>query len=150
VKVSDEILTDQRPRRRGSEIRVADLLNKGPSVVHPYTRSEGGHRLFLAGWRRSASARFENGMLSDYGRGWGYVQSQVFLAKMAELGRLQKTAPETLTPEVLSKRHWAYGAQVHAAVTVSRAGGHPHVIEEDEDRSAMTFSAPAQVSGVAI
>ena len=125
VKVSDEDLNWINPAPLSLRDKVAELLEKGPSVVI-LTRGGEGATGYLANGEEVQVPAVKAEIVDTVGAGDTFNAG--VLAKMSELGQLHKSALVTLAPEVLSEA-LAYGARV-AAVTVSRAGANPPWVEE--------------------
>ena len=125
VKVSDEDLNWINPAPLSLRDKVAELLEKGPSVVI-LTRGGEGATGYLANGEEVQVPAVKAEIVDTVGAGDTFNAG--VLAKMSELRQLHKSALGTLAPEVLSEA-LAYGARV-AAVTVSRAGANPPWVEE--------------------
>ncbi|MEP2952731.1 MAG: carbohydrate kinase [Sulfitobacter sp.] len=125
VKVSDEDLNWINPAPLSLRDKVAELLDKGPSVVI-LTRGGEGAMGYLANGEEVQVPAVKAEIVDTVGAGDTFNAG--VLAKMSELGQLHKSALATLSPEVLTES-LAYGARV-AAVTVSRAGANAPWVEE--------------------
>ncbi|AYE85213.1 carbohydrate kinase family protein [Sulfitobacter sp. D7] len=125
VKVSDEDLNWINPAPLSLRDKVAELLDKGPSVVI-LTRGGEGAMGYLANGEEVQVPAVKAEIVDTVGAGDTFNAG--VLAKMSELGQLHKSALATLSPEVLTEA-LAYGARV-AAVTVSRAGANAPWVEE--------------------
>lgn len=125
VKVSDEDLNWINPAPLSLRDKVAELLDKGPSVVI-LTRGGEGAMGYLANGEEVQVPAVKAEIVDTVGAGDTFNAG--VLAKMSELGQLHKSALATLSPEVLTEL-LAYGARV-AAVTVSRAGANAPWVEE--------------------
>ncbi|HIF77124.1 MAG TPA: carbohydrate kinase [Sulfitobacter sp.] len=125
VKVSDEDLNWINPAPLSLRDKVAELLDKGPSVVI-LTRGGEGATGYLANGEEVQVPAVKAEIVDTVGAGDTFNAG--VLAKMSELGQLHKSALATLSPEVLTES-LAYGARV-AAVTVSRAGANAPWVEE--------------------
>jgi fructokinase len=125
VKVSDEDLNWMVPAPLSLHEKVKDVLSKGPSVVI-LTRGGEGATGFLADGTEVTvpAARVE--IVDTVGAGDTFNAGA--LAKLYELGALQKSRLKTLSADVLFQA-LAHGASV-AAVTVARAGANPPWAEE--------------------
>ena len=125
VKVSDEDLNWINPAPLSLRDKVAELLDKGPSVVI-LTRGGEGAMGYLANGEEVQVPAVKAEIVDTVGAGDTFNAG--VLAKMSELWQLHKSALATLSPEVLTEA-LAYGARV-AAVTVSRAGANAPWVEE--------------------
>lgn len=120
VKVSDEDLNWLLPDPMSLEDKVQTLLAAGPSIVI-LTRGGDGATGFMANGAQVHVSASTVEIVDTVGAGDTFNAG--VLAKLSELGQLQKDKLCTLPPEVLETA-LAYGARV-AAVTVSRAGANP-------------------------
>ena len=125
VKVSDEDLNWLNPATMSLHDKVREILRKGPSVVI-LTRGGEGATGYLANGDEVQVPAVKAEMVDTVGAGDTFNAG--VLAKLSELGQLEKDALAKLEPEVLAEA-LAYGARV-AAVTVSRAGANPPWVEE--------------------
>ena len=125
IKVSDEDLHWIVPKPLSLTDKVDALLKRGPSVVILTRGGEGATAFLLDGTEVSVPAQRVD-IVDTVGAGDTFNAG--VLAKLYELGELQKSRLKTLTGEVL-KQALAHGARV-AAVTVSRAGANPPWAEE--------------------
>ena len=125
VKVSDEDLNWMVPAPLSLNEKVEVVLDKGPSVVI-LTRGGEGATGFLADGTEVTvpAARVE--IVDTVGAGDTFNAG--VLAKLYELGALQKTKLKTLSADALTQA-LVHGANV-AAITVSRAGANPPWAEE--------------------
>lgn len=125
VKVSDEDLNWMVPAPLSLNEKVEVVLDKGPSVVI-LTRGGEGATGFLADGTEVTvpAARVE--IVDTVGAGDTFNAG--VLAKLYELGALQKTRLKTLSADELTQA-LTHGANV-AAITVSRAGANPPWAEE--------------------
>lgn len=125
VKVSDEDLNWMVPAPLSLNEKVKAVLDKGPSLVI-LTRGGEGATGFLADGTEVTvpAARVE--IVDTVGAGDTFNAG--VLAKLYELGALQKQKLKTLSPVALTEA-LAHGAKV-ASVTVSRSGANPPWAEE--------------------
>lgn len=120
VKVSDEDMNWIDPSPVSMQEKLAALLGKGPSVIVLTRGGEGATGYLSDGTEVSVpAARVE---ICDT-VGAGDTFNAGVLAKLAELGALQKSKLKTLSADTLTKA-LAHGAKV-ASITVSRAGANP-------------------------
>lgn len=125
VKVSDEDLNWMMPGAQSLEAKVESLQALGPSVVI-LTRGSAGATGFLSdGSEVNVPAQLVD-IVDTVGAGDTFNAG--VLAKLSELGVLQKAALKSLAAIVLEEA-LEHGARV-AAVTVSRAGANPPWAEE--------------------
>lgn len=125
VKVSDEDLNWIVPAPLSLNEKVEVVLEKGPSVVILTRGGEGATGFLWHGEQVSVPApRVE---ITDT-VGAGDTFNAGVMAKLYELGELQKSRLKTLSPDSLAQA-LAHGARV-AAVTVSRAGANPPWADE--------------------
>ena len=121
VKVSDEDLEWIYPDAGSLEDKVARLRAAGPSLVVLTRGSEGAVGFFgAAGQRVDVPVRRVE--VADT-VGAGDTFNAGVLARLSQLGLLNKSALAEITPEAV-RDALAYGAKV-AAITVSRAGANP-------------------------
>lgn len=125
VKVSDEDLNWMVPAPLSLKEKVEVVLEKGPSVVI-LTRGGEGAAGFLADGTEVTVPAERVEIVDTVGAGDTFNAG--VLAKLYELGALQKARLKTLSADALTEA-LAYGARV-AAVTVSRAGADPPWTEE--------------------
>ena len=125
VKVSDEDLNWLNPATMSLHDKVREILRKGPSVVI-LTRGGEGATGYLANGDEVQVPAVKAEMVDTVGAGDTFNAG--VLAKLSELGQLEKDALAKLELEVLAEA-LAYGARV-AAVTVSRAGANPPWVVE--------------------
>lgn len=120
IKVSDEDLNWIMPDPLALREKVSRLLAMGPSLVI-LTRGGKGATGYLANGGEvqvpAAKARVTDTV------GAGDTFNAGVLAKLSELGLLQKAGLAALSPDVL-REALAHGARV-AAITVSRVGANP-------------------------
>lgn len=121
VKVSDEDLEWIYPDAGSLEDKVARLRAAGPSLVVLTRGSEGAVGFFgAAGQRVDVPVRRVE--VADT-VGAGDTFNAGVLARLSQLGLLNKSALAEITPEAV-RDALEYGAKV-AAITVSRAGANP-------------------------
>ena len=120
VKVSDEDLAWIAPAPEGLDSKAAAVLAQGPAVII-VTRGGDGASGYLADGTivHVPAQRVE--IVDTVGAGDTFNAG--VLAKLSELGALEKLALRQLSGETLSAA-LAHGARV-AAITVSRAGANP-------------------------
>ncbi|WP_109468128.1 carbohydrate kinase family protein [Albibacillus kandeliae] len=120
VKVSDEDLNWIIPEPLSLREKIDTLLDKGPALVI-LTRSQDGATGFMADGTEVHAPATRVQVVDTVGAGDTFNAG--VLAKLSELGQLEKTRLRSLAPDALEQalRH---GARV-AAVTVSRAGANP-------------------------
>jgi fructokinase len=120
VKVSDEDLNWMVPAPISARAKIDVVLGKGPSVVILTQGGDGATGYLSDGAEVNVpAARAE--IVDTVGAGDTFNAG--VMAKLNELGCLQKAKLKSLSPHVLSQA-LAHGAKV-AAVTVSRAGANP-------------------------
>lgn len=125
VKVSDEDLNWMMPKPASLQEKVQAVLKAGPGVVILTRGGEGATGFLADGTDVSVpAARVE--IVDTVGAGDTFNAG--VLAKLYELGALQKDQLQNLSPDAL-KQALAHGARV-AAVTVSRAGANPPWADE--------------------
>ena len=125
VKVSDEDLNWMMPKPASLQEKVQAVLKAGPGVVILTRGGEGATGFLADGTEVSVpAARVE--IVDTVGAGDTFNAG--VLAKLYELGALQKDQLQNLSPDAL-KQALAHGARV-AAVTVSRAGANPPWADE--------------------
>lgn len=120
IKVSDEDLDWLLPEPLSHDSKVQALHHKGPTLIIVTRGSDGATGYMRGNIPVTASAKKVE-VVDTVGAGDTFNAG--FLAKLSQLGLLQKDALKTLSPEALEDA-LAYGAQV-AAITVSRAGANP-------------------------
>ncbi|MGJ8547545.1 MAG: carbohydrate kinase family protein [Sulfitobacter sp.] len=125
VKVSDEDLNWLVPEPLSLEDKVKIVQAKGPSVVI-LTQGGAGATGFLASGAQVHVPAQRVKIVDTVGAGDTFNAG--VLAKLADLGALQKSALADLAPDIL-RQALAHGAAV-AAVTVTRAGANPPWAEE--------------------
>ena len=125
VKVSDEDLNWLVPSPLSLSEKVAAVLSKGPSVVI-LTRGGDGATGFLPGGTEVSVPATKVEITDTVGAGDTFNAG--VLAKLSELGALQKAKLKTLSPNTLVQA-MEHGARV-AAITVSRAGANPPWADE--------------------
>lgn len=119
IKVSDEDLDWLLPEPLSQDDKVRALHAKGPAVII-VTRGGDGATGYMRDTQVTASAQKVE-VVDTVGAGDTFNAG--FLAKLSQLGLLQKDAIKTLSSEALEDA-LAYGARV-AAMTVARAGANP-------------------------
>lgn len=120
IKVSDEDLDWLLPAPASQDAQIEALLSKGPTLVI-VTRGGDGATGYMNGGVAVAAAAQKVQVIDTVGAGDTFNAG--FLARLSQLGLLQKDAIADLSPAAL-KDALAFGAQV-AAITVSRAGANP-------------------------
>lgn len=125
VKVSDEDLNWMVPSPLSLRDKVKSVQQKGPSVVILTRGGEGASGFLSDGTEVSVPAQRVE-IVDTVGAGDTFNAG--VLAKLYELGALQKSKLKTLSADALSQA-LEHGARV-AAVTVSRAGANPPWAEE--------------------
>ncbi len=120
VKVSDEDLAWIEPDHEGLEAQARALQAQGPAVVLVTRGAEGALGLLPDGDIVTVAA--ERAEVVDT-VGAGDTFNAGVMARLDELGLLNKPALRTLTAEPLAQA-LAFGAKV-AAITVARAGANP-------------------------
>ena len=125
VKVSDEDLNWIEPTPLSLREKVKRLLDKGPALVI-LTRGAGGATGYLSEGP-DVAVPVEHVQIVDT-VGAGDTFNAGVMAKLSELGALQKKRLRELDPEV-TRQALAFGAKI-AAATVSRAGANPPWAEE--------------------
>ena len=120
VKVSDEDLNWINPAPLSLEEKVEAILEKGVSLVILTRGALGAYGYLASGETVHAPAKSVE-IVDTVGAGDTFNAG--VLAKLAELGLLQKEKLASLSTEALAAA-LGYGARV-AAVTVSRAGANP-------------------------
>lgn len=125
VKVSDEDLNWMVPAPLSLQEKVETVLDAGPSVVI-LTRGGEGATGYLADGSEVTVPAARVQIVDTVGAGDTFNAG--VLAKLYELGELQKTRLQTLSPDALTQA-LDHGARV-AAVTVSRAGANPPWADE--------------------
>ncbi|WP_432817390.1 carbohydrate kinase family protein [Sulfitobacter sp. JB4-11] len=125
VKVSDEDLNWMVPSPLSLTEKVNAVLDRGPSVVI-LTRGGEGATGFLADGAEVNVPAQRVEIVDTVGAGDTFNAG--VLAKLYELGALQKPKLKSLPPDAL-RQALEHGARV-AAVTVSRAGANPPWAEE--------------------
>ena len=125
VKISDEDLHWMVPSPVSLKEKVNAILDRGPSVVI-LTRGGEGATGFLQGGTEVTVAAQRVEIVDTVGAGDTFNAG--VLAKLYELGALQKPKLRTLSPDALTQA-LEHGARV-AAVTVSRAGANPPWADE--------------------
>lgn len=120
VKVSDEDLNWMVPEPLSLREKVEIVQKRGPSVVILTRGGEGASGFLSDGTEVTVPAQRVE-IVDTVGAGDTFNAG--VLAKLYELGALQKAKLKTLSPDALSEA-LAHGARV-AAVTVSRAGANP-------------------------
>lgn len=125
VKVSDEDLNWMVPEPMSLKEKVGVVLERGPSVVI-LTRGGEGATGFLANDTEVTVPARRVEIVDTVGAGDTFNAG--VLAKLYELGALQKSKLKTLSAATMSDA-LAHGARV-AAVTVARAGANPPWAEE--------------------
>lgn len=125
VKVSDEDLNWMVQPSLSLREKVEIVLRSGPSIVILTRGGEGATGFLADGTEVNVpAARVE--IVDTVGAGDTFNAG--VLAKLYELGALQKSKLKSLSPDVL-RQALEHGARV-AAVTVSRAGANPPWAEE--------------------
>lgn len=127
LKVSDEDLNWIMPDITDQDAQIALLLGSGPTLVI-LTRGSAGATGFLANGTRVNVAAQKVQAIDTVGAGDTFNAG--ILAKLSELGHLEKSSLENLSDEAL-EAVLQFGAKV-AAVTVSRAGANPPWAKELE------------------
>lgn len=125
VKVSDEDLNWMVPAPLSLKEKVETVLDAGPSVVI-LTRGSEGATGFLADGSEVTVVASRVEIADTVGAGDTFNAG--VLAKLYELGALQKTKLRSLAVDALEQA-LVHGARV-AAVTVSRAGANPPWADE--------------------
>lgn len=125
VKVSDEDLNWMVPAPLSLKKKVEIVINAGPSVVI-LTRGGEGATGFLADGSEVTVPAARVKIVDTVGAGDTFNAG--VLAKLYELGKLQKTKLKSLPADAL-RQALTNGARV-AAVTVSRAGANPPWADE--------------------
>lgn len=125
VKVSDEDLNWMVPAPMSLSEKVSAVLAKGPSVVI-LTRGGEGATGFLADGSETTVPASRVEIVDTVGAGDTFNAG--VLAKLYELGALQKDQLKTLSVDALTQA-LEHGARV-AAITVSRAGANPPWADE--------------------
>ncbi len=125
VKVSDEDINWIVPSPLSLNEKVENILEKGPGVVI-LTRGGEGATGFLADGTEVTVPAAHVEITDTVGAGDTFNAG--VMAKLYELGELQKSKLKTLSTEALTQA-LAHGASV-AAVTVSRAGANPPWADE--------------------
>ncbi|NNE89915.1 MAG: carbohydrate kinase [Silicimonas sp.] len=125
VKVSDEDLNWMLPSPLSLKEKVEVVLDRGPSVVI-LTRGGEGATGFLGDGTVVTVPAHRVEIVDTVGAGDTFNAG--VLAKLYELGALQKSKLKTLSADALTQA-LEHGARV-AAVTVSRAGANPPWAEE--------------------
>lgn len=125
VKVSDEDLNWMVPAPLSLKKKVEIVINAGPSVVI-LTRGGEGATGFLADGSEVTVPAARVKIVDTVGAGDTFNAG--VLAKLYELGKLQKTKLKSLPADAL-RQALTHGARV-AAVTVSRAGANPPWADE--------------------
>lgn len=125
VKVSDEDLNWMVPSPLSLKEKVDVVLESGPSIVILTRGSEGATGFLKDGIEVNVPARRVE-IVDTVGAGDTFNAG--VLAKLYELGALQKANLRTLSPEVVAQA-LDHGARV-AAVTVARAGANPPWADE--------------------
>lgn len=125
VKVSDEDLNWMYPGPLSLTEKVEGVLDRGPGVVILTRGGEGATGFLADGTEVTVPARRVD-MVDTVGAGDTFNAG--VLAKLYELGALQKSKLQNLSADVLTQA-LEHGARV-AAVTVSRAGANPPWAEE--------------------
>lgn len=125
VKVSDEDLNWMVPEPLSLKEKVDVVLERGPSVVILTRGGEGATGFLSDGAEVNVRARRVE-IVDTVGAGDTFNAG--VLAKLYELGALQKSKLKTLPADALTKA-LEHGARV-AAVTVARAGANPPWAEE--------------------
>lgn len=125
IKVSDEDLNWLEPAPLSLSEKVDLVLDKGPSVVI-LTRGGEGATGFLADGAQVNVPAPRVKVCDTVGAGDTFNAG--VLAKLSELGALQKSNLTATSPRILSEA-LEHGARV-AAVTVSRAGANPPWADE--------------------
>ncbi len=125
VKISDEDLNWIVPSPISLQEKVKLILDRGPSAVI-MTRGGDGATGYLRDGTEVAVPAQRVEIADTVGAGDTFNSG--VLAKLYELGALQKARLNTLSPAVLSQA-LEHGARV-AAVTVSRAGANPPWADE--------------------
>jgi len=120
IKVSDEDLDWLIPTPASQDEKVQTMLAKGPTLVIITRGSEGATGFLRSGLEVTALAQKVE--VADT-VGAGDTFNAGVLAKLSQLGLLNKCALETLTKEDLNAA-LSHGARI-AAITVSRAGANP-------------------------
>lgn len=125
VKVSDEDLNWIEPAPLSLNEKVEAVLDKGPSIVI-LTRGGDGATGFLADGSQVNVPAPPVTVCDTVGAGDTFNAG--VMAKLSELGALQKSSLSTTMPRALSAA-LEHGAQV-AAITVSRSGANPPWADE--------------------
>jgi fructokinase len=125
VKVSDEDLNWIEPAPLSLHDKVRRLLDMGPALVILTRGADGATGYSAAG--AEITVPVERTRIVDT-VGAGDTFNAGVMAKLSELGALQKKRLRELEPEVI-RQALTFGARV-AAVTVSRAGANPPWAEE--------------------
>lgn len=125
VKVSDEDLNWMVPSPLSLQQKVETVLGNGPSVVILTRGGEGATGYLRGGTEVTVPARRVE-IVDTVGAGDTFNAG--VLAKLYELGALQKEKLKTLPADALQQA-LEHGARI-AAVTVSRAGANPPWAEE--------------------
>lgn len=125
VKISDEDLNWIVPSPVSLEEKVHAILGRGPSIVI-LTRGSDGATGYLRGGAEVHVPAQRVDIVDTVGAGDTFNAG--VLAKLYELGALQKDKLKTLSPGALTHA-LEHGARV-AAVTVSRAGANPPWADE--------------------
>jgi len=120
IKVSDEDLDWLIPTPADEDAKIQAMLDKGPMLVIVTRGSEGATGYMRDGLQVTAAA--QKVTVADT-VGAGDTFNAGVLAKLSQLGLLEKTALATLSQDALHAA-LSYGARV-AAITVSRAGANP-------------------------
>ncbi len=125
LKVSDEDLNWMVPAPLSLKEKVDVVLGRGPRIVILTRGSEGATGFLSDGSNVTVPARRVE-IVDTVGAGDTFNAG--LLAKLYELGALQKAKLQTLSPETLTQA-LEHGARV-AAVTVARAGANPPWADE--------------------